>query len=142
MNLADQLNIWGGGQLLAFSGFDGDTDGELLIRSVAGLAAFEVKLPQAGGVVIADLAPPAACFLAGDHFELELCSGEKVRGAFLDACHLLILGRVSVAGLSDALRMKRGPDLSPYHQAFSDYGWNATLYVDMLFSKTPNRLTS
>ena len=108
MNLTDQLNIWGGGQLLAFSGFDGDTDSELLLRSVPGLAAFEVKLPQAGGVVIADLVPPAACFLAGDHFELELCSGEKVRGAFLDACHLLILGRVSVAGLSDAVRVKRG----------------------------------
>ncbi|MFA6480308.1 MAG: hypothetical protein WCV67_18485 [Victivallaceae bacterium] len=27
-------------------------------------------------------------------------------------------------------------DLSPYHRTFSDYGWSATLYIDMLFSKT------
>jgi len=27
-------------------------------------------------------------------------------------------------------------DLSPYHQPFSEFGWSATLYIDMLFSKT------
>ncbi len=111
MNLTDKsiLNIWGGGQLLAFSGFDGDTDceKELLLRSVTDIAAFEVKLPQTGGLLVADLAPPTACFIAGDHFELELRSGEKVRGAFLDAYHVLILGKVSVSGLSDAVRIKR-----------------------------------
>ena len=111
MNLTDKsiLNIWGGGQLLAFSGFDGDTDceRELLLRSVADIAAFEVKLPQTGGLLVADLSPPVACFIAGDHFELELRSGEKVRGAFLDAYHVLILGKVSVSGLSDAVRIKR-----------------------------------
>ena len=27
------------------------------------------------------------------------------------------------------------PDQSPYHQVFHDYGWTATLYVDMVCSQ-------
>lgn len=65
MNLDGVLNVWGGGQLLTFSGIDGTTDYErgLLLRSVAGIAGFEVKLPEAGGLVAADFAPPAEVFL-------------------------------------------------------------------------------
>jgi hypothetical protein len=28
------------------------------------------------------------------------------------------------------------PEVSPYHQVFHDYGWTATLYVDMVFSRS------
>ena len=27
---------------------------------------------------------------------------------------------------------KCAPEISPYHQVFHDYGWSATLYIDML----------
>ena len=26
-------------------------------------------------------------------------------------------------------------DLSPYHQAFMDYGWSAALYIDMVYER-------
>ena len=30
---------------------------------------------------------------------------------------------------------KNAPEISPFHQPFSDYGWTATLYIDMCLSK-------
>jgi neutral trehalase len=30
---------------------------------------------------------------------------------------------------------KCAPEISPFHQVFHDYGWTATLYVDMALSK-------
>jgi hypothetical protein len=148
MNLVDQpmLNIWGGGQLLAFSGSDGYTDCELLLRSMADIAAFEVKLPQMGGLVVADLAPPAASFIGSDHFELELRTGEKLRAATCAEIEKFQLKYSTFFEFYDdrcecdpPQLLRKGSndvDLSPYHQAFSDYGWSATRYVDMLFSKT------
>ena len=50
MNERALLNVWGGGQLFCFSGIDGKTDFDegLVLRTVADIAAFEVKLPAAG----------------------------------------------------------------------------------------------
>jgi neutral trehalase len=31
------------------------------------------------------------------------------------------------------------PEVSPYHQVFHDYGWTATLYVDMIWSRAADR---
>lgn len=109
MNLDGVLNVWGGGQLLTFSGIDGTTDYErgLLLRSVAGIAGFEVKLPEAGGLVAADFAPPAEVFLAGDCFSWKTRSGAVVRGVMADAHHLLLHGPVGVWGLSGAVRIER-----------------------------------
>ena len=109
MNLDGVLNVWGGGQLLTFSGIDGTTDYErgLLLRSVAGIAGFEVKLPEAGGLVAADFAPPAEVFLAGDCFSWKTRSGAVVRGVMADAHHLLLQGPVGVWGLSGAVRIER-----------------------------------
>ena len=48
MNLAgDALNVWGGGQLLAFSGVDGATDYErgLTARTAFRGTGIEIKLP-------------------------------------------------------------------------------------------------
>ncbi len=112
MNLDGVLNVWGGGQLLTFSGIDGTTDYErgLLLRSVAGIAGFEVKLPEAGGLVAADFAPPAEVFLAGDCFSWKTRSGAVVRGVMADAHHLLLQGPVGVWGLSGAVRIERCGD--------------------------------
>ncbi len=31
------------------------------------------------------------------------------------------------------------PEVSPYHQVIHDYGWTATLYVDLVFSNRDER---
>lgn len=110
MNGENLLNIWGGGQLFCFSGIDGETDFEagLVLRSVAGAAAFEVKLPAEGGVVLIDDQPPADCRLAGDFFRIITRKGGEVRGVMVDAYHLLIDGECRVLGLNETVRIRRG----------------------------------
>ena len=90
-------SMWGHGQLLAFSGIDGSTDYDtgLCLRSCGPGTAFAVTLPGLGRLEVAD-APPVACELASDHLELHLADGVVVRGAFLDAHHLLLEGPVTV----------------------------------------------
>ena len=102
------LNVWGGGQLLAFSAFDGTTDygNGLVLRTVAGCTAFEVKLPKEGGAVVIDTEPPLHCMTAGDRFVLETRSG-ITRGALADAHHLLIDGPCRVLGLNGVVRVAR-----------------------------------
>ena len=104
------LNVWGGGQLLGFSAFDGETDYDsgLVLRTVADCCGFEIKLPVESGIVLPDAEPPRACMLAGDHFQLE-CSSGPVRGAFADARHFIIDGECRVYGLNDALQIIRRP---------------------------------
>ena len=110
MNDFSAWSVWGGGQLFAFSAFDGETDWRngLVLRSVAAASVLEVKLPEAGGALLFDLAPPRRCLLAGDHFILETASGE-VRGAFIDARHLLVEGNCRAVGLSGAVRVATRP---------------------------------
>ncbi len=110
MNDGDILNVWGKGQLFCFSGIDGKTDFEegLVLRSVDGMTAFEVKLPVAGGTVLLDDRPPAECCLAGDYFRLVTGQGRVVRGVMADAYHLLIDGECRVLGLADAVRIRQG----------------------------------
>ena len=50
------LNVWGGGQLLGFSAFDGETDYDsgLVLRTVADCCGFEIKLPVESGIVLPD----------------------------------------------------------------------------------------
>lgn len=102
------LNVWGGGQLLAFSAFDGTTDygNGLVLRTVAGCTAFEVKLPREGGAVVVDTEPPLHCMTAGDRFVQETRSG-ITRGALADAHHLLIDGPCRVLGLNGVVRVAR-----------------------------------
>ncbi len=94
----DMLNIWGGGQLIAFSGLDGATDFDrgLVLRTVAERAALEVVLPAGATIQFSD-STPATCRVAGDFFELQTDNG-RVRGAMLDAHHLLIEGPCEVSG--------------------------------------------
>ncbi len=108
MDYYKKLNVWGDGQLLAFSAFDGNTDFHhgLLLRSVGKSAALEVKLPQAGGAVVFDSAPPLRSELGGDYFVIETARG-VTRGAFIDAHHILIEGFCTVLGLSSQVQAYR-----------------------------------
>ncbi len=100
------LNVWGGGQLLAYSAFDGKTDwaNALVLRTVATCAALEIKLPQSGGTIIAATELPHHSMVAGDSFILETSQG-ITRGAIADAYHLLIDGPCQVLGLGETVRI-------------------------------------
>lgn len=101
------VSVWGHGQLLAFSGLDGPTayDGGLCLRTQGGTAAMRVVLPGEALLRFAD-APPRVCDLAADHFALD-CGGTVVRGALLDAGHLLIEGPVVVVDADARLAVHR-----------------------------------
>ena len=96
----DILNVWGGGQLLAFSGLDGPTDyeGGLCARTDFDGAGLRIVLPGACDIHISEAAP-SACRIAGDWFHLQTPEG-RTRGAFLDAHHLLIEGPARVRSCS------------------------------------------
>lgn len=92
---------WGKGQLFAFSAFDGKTDFNhgLVLRSVAGACALELKKPASGGILLIDQAEPASCAISGDYFEMTTAQG-VTRGVMPDAYHLLIEGSCRFLGLA------------------------------------------
>ena len=93
---ANSLNIWGGGQLLAYSGIDGTTDYNcgLVARTAFDGTAMEIKAP--GNCLLKFSSQlPEKTMLAGDFFDLQVPTG-RVRGVFLDAFHLLLEGPVDV----------------------------------------------
>jgi glycogen debranching enzyme len=112
-SFSDSLDVWGGGELLAFSGLDGPTDFEtqLVGRTSFAGCGIDIKLPSAQlwgqcphqCVIRFDDVPPRRARLAGDFFELEVAAG-TVRGAFLDNEHLLIDGPCRLEACSPAIR--------------------------------------
>jgi len=97
--------VWGGGQLMAFSGIDGKTDFE---KGLAGRLSFkgagiDIKLPEDCQLVFSDTLPRPR-LLRGDCLDLWTDAGD-VRGAFLDACHFLIEGPCRVGAHGDSLRV-------------------------------------
>ena len=96
------LDVYGGGQPLAFSGLDGPTDYHhgLVLRTAAAGTGLAVVLPGEARIAISD-ARPTEALLAGDFFELTTPAG-RTRGAFLDACHLLMEGPCAVDGADGA----------------------------------------
>ncbi len=104
-------DVWGGGQLLAFSALDGPTDysNGLAARTSFGGAGIDVLLP---GRCRLKFAPesPATSVVGGDFIELETSRG-SVRGAFLDCRHFLVEGPCSVEAeggeVASATRGKR-----------------------------------
>ncbi|HCE45228.1 MAG TPA: flagellar biosynthesis protein FlgM [Lentisphaeria bacterium] len=89
MKLKNALNVWGGGQLLAFSGLEGKTDYNdgLVLRTSMDSFGIDIKLPGAGRIKFKGKA--SDMILAGDFFNF---NNGKVKGAFIDAHHLLIEG--------------------------------------------------
>lgn len=101
------LNIWGGGQLLAFSGIDGNTDSRngLTARTSFKNTGLEIKLPVECTITFSE-SHPSEVFLAGDFFVLQTTAG-AIKGAFTDAYHLLIEGNCSISD-SDLVFLKTG----------------------------------
>ncbi len=91
------LGHWTGGQLLAFSGIDGNTDYEngLTLRTAFSGIALEVKLPGLARIEFQE-SNHSVDILAGDHFSLSYPS-EQIRGVYCDAYHFLIEGSCKVS---------------------------------------------
>ncbi|MEI8245378.1 MAG: trehalase family glycosidase [Lentisphaerota bacterium] len=89
------LNIWGPGQIIAYSGLDGQTDFEhgLALRTAFAMAGFEIKLPEVGGRIYVEPSDlnDSSLMLAGDFFQLR-----SACGVLVDAWHLLMEGHVRV----------------------------------------------
>lgn len=92
---ANALNIWGPGQILAFSGLDGNTDfnNGLVLRTAFNWTGFEIKLPENGGTIkIKNFDKNTdKLTIAGDFFRLG-----KAKGVFIDAWHILLEGDIQV----------------------------------------------
>ncbi len=107
VNLNGVLNVWGGGQLLAFSGCDGKTNYQngLVLRTSFSACGFDIKLPGAGKITFPIPVPaPAEILLGGDFFRF---GSDAVKGAFLDAHHLLLEGDCRVELEDDKLASLR-----------------------------------
>ncbi len=99
MRIEKILDIWGSGQLLAFSGLEGATDhGRGLVLRTLEYAALELKLPEAQGEIRISGTKPLRCFLASDCFE-----ADKVTGILTDAHHLLLEGPAEITRLPDCI---------------------------------------
>jgi glycogen debranching enzyme len=102
----NMLNVWHGGQLMAFSGLDGQTDYDngLVARTIFAGTGIEIKLPAACSIRFSDKSPLKAV-IAGDCFIIELPQGQ-VKGAFINAYNLLITGPCVITNNSDLLEYK------------------------------------
>ena len=100
---ADTLNVWGPGQLLAFSGLDGATDytNGMVLRTAFDWTGFDIKLPENGGAIKINNFNKKhdKLTIAGDFFQL----GET-KGAFIDAWHILLEGDIQVK-TGDSVKM-------------------------------------
>ncbi|MDD3116580.1 MAG: hypothetical protein PHO45_04355, partial [Victivallaceae bacterium] len=88
--------IWGGGQLLAFSGIDGTTDYEngLCLRTAMKGYAFELKKDnyKKDPATIRYTGPiPETVELTGDFFRFH-ANGNTSSGVLLDTFHILLEG--------------------------------------------------
>lgn len=107
------LTVWGGGQLLAFSGLDGPTDYEqgIVARTAKdGRAAVEIMVPERA-VLVFDEAAPVETDITGDTLRVRTGRGES-RLVLADAHHLLVDGPCEVEGtgggpMPEALRVAR-----------------------------------
>ena len=97
-------DIWGGGQLLAFSALDGPTDVQygLCARTADEGAGIDVVLPGCCRVHFTNAVVREAT-LTGDCFGVMTAAG-CTRGAFLDAYHLLIEGACTVMECDDTIQ--------------------------------------
>ncbi len=105
MSPAILLDKWTAGQLLAFSGADGETSyaSGLVARTFAGGFGFDIKLPAELRV---SFQRPESSVLAGDFFILKYASG-AAKGVFADAFNLLIDGACEFGPVPAALEVKR-----------------------------------
>lgn len=104
MNAHYTNSIWGGGQLLAFSGIDGETNylHALKLRTIFDGYGFEIMLddPCCANPVIRYIAGvPDKIELTGDYFRFT--KGDRVSsGVFIDCCNLLFEGDFEIQNVS------------------------------------------
>lgn len=101
------LDVWGGGQLLAFSGIDGPTP---FRHALAARTAMEgcgicVKFPGEALLWFSGT-HPQRCFVANDVLDVAHDRG-RTRAVFVDACHLLIEGPCEIRSCGPELRTLR-----------------------------------
>jgi hypothetical protein len=102
-SLPGVLDVWGGGQLFAFSGLEGHTPYH---QALAGRTAFEgagllLRYPDEAELHF-DADRPTKTFLSGDVLDLQHAGG-RTRGALLNATHLLIDGPCRVGSRGKGL---------------------------------------
>jgi hypothetical protein len=104
------LNVWGPGQLLAFSGIDGKTDynNGLTARTSFSDTGIDIKLPGEGKIILSR-EKPLNVLLAGDFFTVTTVDG-VISGAFVDAYHLLLQGACEFKTEAPELRCVRRDD--------------------------------
>ncbi len=98
---------WDAGQMIAFSGLDGQTDyrNGLVARTSTAPAGIEIIDP--GKVRIAfKSAISGQVIFGGDFFSVTTEAG-SIRGAVLDATHILIEGAVEVLSQDDTIQYKK-----------------------------------
>ncbi len=103
MRTTDILNIWGKGQLLAFSGLEGKTDfSEGLVLRTEDTAALQIKLPVEQGRIVFGSGKPESCFLSSDAFRTD-----GAEGILVDSYHLLMEGDVTIEDLPESIGVLR-----------------------------------
>lgn len=102
-----ERNNWAGGQLLAFSGIDGPTDYHhgLAARTSLDAVGIDIEIPAQTQLRFADTGP-GSFLVTGDYFEIETPAA-KVRGAFLDAHHILVEGPCRITNCSGQIASKQ-----------------------------------
>ena len=90
------LDVWGGGQLLAFSGVDGPTPfrDALAGRTAMQGAGITLKIPGEAQLCF-NTAAPEKCFVTSDVVDVHH-EGGRTRAVLTDACHLLVEGPCDV----------------------------------------------
>ncbi len=103
MKTEKKLNIWGKGQLLAFSGMTGKTDfSNGLVFSTRRSFGLDLRRPVESGTIRLGDAMPKELFLASDMLETE-----SVKAVLADACHLLLEGENISAELPEEIAVLR-----------------------------------
>lgn len=102
---ADALNVYGPGQLFAFSAIDGsvDFDSCLVARTLTD-AGLEVKLPARALLRFGPA--PTECLLGGDFLEMTV-EGQSIRAAMLDDAHLLIEGPCRPSEVAEEMAIRQ-----------------------------------
>ncbi|MDD3154048.1 MAG: trehalase family glycosidase [Victivallaceae bacterium] len=101
------LDLYGKGQLLAFSGLDGQTDFDhgLVLRTGEQKYSLELKLPVAGTKIT--FPPQGECFLSSGAFRFGTSAG-----VFPDAHHLLIQGPVEFSSLPTEIMLQQKEEMT------------------------------
>ena len=118
-----ELNVWGGGQLLAFSGVDGPTPFHqaLVARTAMQGCGLDIKFPGEARLWFSD-AMPERCFVSSDVVDVEHDRG-RTRAVLVDACHLLVEGPCEIRSCGPELKsISRGDRLLVGAAALFDAG--------------------